>query len=147
MRLQEYCQRNKSSVHPIILPSGDLEPASSNNNTATPYVWRGATVSDILSKPEYMGHTVNFRSYKESYKDKRAKKTPKEDWVIFKNTQEAIVSEEMWNKVQGLRKTARRTVQSVKPIHLRDCCIVPIAVRKCITIVAEQEGQEIGKGN
>ena len=81
----------------------------SNNNTATPYVWRGATVRDILSKPEYMGHTVNFRSYKESYKDKRAKKTPKEDWVIFKNTQEAIVSEEMWNKVQELRKTVRRT--------------------------------------
>lgn len=86
-----------------------LGTCRSNNNTATPYVWHGATVSDILSKPEYMGHTVNFRSYKESYKDKRAKKTPKEDWVIFKNTQEAIVSEEMWNKVQGLRKTARRT--------------------------------------
>ena len=86
-----------------------LGTCRSNNNTATPYVWRGATVSDILSKPEYMGHTVNFRSYKESYKDKRAKKTPKEDWVIFKNTQEAIVSEEMWNKEQGLRKTARRT--------------------------------------
>lgn len=86
-----------------------LGTCRSNNNTATPYVWRGATVRDILSKPEYMGHTVNFRSYKESYKDKRAKKTPKEDWVIFKNTQEAIVSEEMWNKVQGLRKTARRT--------------------------------------
>ena len=86
-----------------------LGTCRSNNNTATPYVWRGATVSDILSKPEYMGHTVNFRSYKESYKDKRAKKTPKEDWVIFKNTQEAIVSEEMWNKVQELRKTVRRT--------------------------------------
>ena len=86
-----------------------LGTCRSNNNTTTPYVWRGATVSDILSKPEYMGHTVNFRSYKESYKDKRAKKTPKEDWVIFKNTQEAIVSEEMWNKVQELRKTVRRT--------------------------------------
>lgn len=86
-----------------------LGTCRSNNNTATPYVWRGATVRDILSKPEYMGHTVNFRSYKESYKDKRAKKTPKEDWVIFKNTQEAIVSEEMWNKVQVLRKTVRRT--------------------------------------
>ena len=86
-----------------------LGTCRSNNNTATPYVWRGATVRDILSKPEYMAHTVNFRSYKESYKDKRAKKTPKEDWVIFKNTQEAIVSEEMWNKVQELRKTVRRT--------------------------------------
>lgn len=86
-----------------------LGTCRSNNNTATPYVWRGATVRDILSKPEYMGPTVNFRSYKESYKDKRAKKTPKEDWVIFKSTQEAIVSEEMWNKVQELRKTVRRT--------------------------------------
>ena len=86
-----------------------LGTCRSNNNTATPYVWRGATVRDILSKPEYMGHTVNFRSYQESYKDKRAKRTPKEDWVIFKNTQEAIVSEEMWNKVQELRKTVRRT--------------------------------------
>ena len=86
-----------------------LGTCRSNNNTATPYVWRGATVRDILSKPEYMGHTVNFRSYKESYKDKRAKRTPKADWVIFKNTQEAIVSEEMWNKVQELRKTVRRT--------------------------------------
>ena len=86
-----------------------LGTCRSNNNTAIPYVWRGATVRDILSKPEYMGHTVNFRSYKESYKDKRAKKTPKADWVIFKNTQEAIVSEEMWNKVQELRKTVRRT--------------------------------------
>ena len=86
-----------------------LGTCRSNNNTATPYVWRGATVRDILSKPEYMGHTVNFRSYKESYKDKRAKRIPKEDWVIFKNTQEAIVSEEMWNKVQELRKTVRRT--------------------------------------
>ena len=36
-----------------------------------------STVRDILSKLEYMGHTVNFRSYKESYKDKRAKKAPK----------------------------------------------------------------------
>ena len=36
-----------------------------------------STVRDILSKSEYMGHTVNFRSYKESYKDKRAKKAPK----------------------------------------------------------------------
>ena len=26
MRLQGYCRGNKSSVHPIILPSGDLEP-------------------------------------------------------------------------------------------------------------------------
>ena len=53
----------------------------SNYNSTEPYAWRGNTISDILSKPEYMGHTVNFRTYKESYKDKRSKTTPKEDLV------------------------------------------------------------------
>ena len=28
-----------------------------------PYDWSGTTVSNILAKPEYMGHMVNFRSY------------------------------------------------------------------------------------
>ena len=31
-----------------------------------PYDWNGNTVRGILAKPEYMGHTVNFRSYKPS---------------------------------------------------------------------------------
>ena len=81
----------------------------SNYNAADPYAWRGGTVADILSKQEYMGHTVNFRTYNESYKDKRVKMTPKEDLVIFENTQEAIIDKETWERVQTLRKTIRRT--------------------------------------
>ena len=80
-----------------------------NYNPDEPYTWRGGTVADILSKPEYIGHTVNFRTYKESYKDKRVKMTPKEDLVIFENTQEAIIDKETWERVQTLRKTIRRT--------------------------------------
>ncbi len=81
---------------------------STTYDTENPYMWRGNTVADILSKPEYMGHTVNFRTYKESYKDKRAKKTPKDELVIFKDTQEPIIDEETWNRVQELRRTVRR---------------------------------------
>ena len=47
------------------------------------FIWQGTTVSEMLTRPEYMGHTVNFRTYKDSYKDKRPKKAAKEDWVIF----------------------------------------------------------------
>ena len=54
-------------------------------------------------------YTVNFRTYKESYKDKHSKMTPKEDLVIFENTQEAIIDKETWERVQTLRKTIRRT--------------------------------------
>lgn len=81
----------------------------SNYNSTKPYTWRGGTVREIIAKPEYMGHTVNFRTYKDSYKDKRVQKAPEEDWLIFKNTQEAIIDEETWNRAQQLRKTVRRT--------------------------------------
>lgn len=77
-------------------------------DTENPYGWSGTTVSYILSRPEYKGYTVNFRTYKESYKDKRPKKTPEDELVIFKGTQEPIVDEETWNQVQELRKTVRR---------------------------------------
>ena len=73
------------------------------------YDWSGTTVGGIISKPEYMGHTVNFRSYKESYKDKQAIKRPPEEWTIFENTHEAIVDKETWELAQQIRKTVKRT--------------------------------------
>ena len=73
-----------------------------------PYNWYGNLVGQILSKPEYMGDTVNFRSHKESYKDKGTVPNPKEDWLIFPNTHEAIVDRETWELAQKLRKTPKR---------------------------------------
>ena len=73
-----------------------------------PYTWTATTVSDILKKPEYMGHTVNFRTRKESYKDKHSVHNSPEDWIIFENTQEAIVDEETWLTVQRIRETKHR---------------------------------------
>lgn len=72
------------------------------------YNWSGFIVGQILSKPEYMGHTVNFRSHKASYKDKTSVKNPKEGWLIFENTHEAVVDKETWELAQKLRKTPRR---------------------------------------
>ena len=73
-----------------------------------PYNWSGYIVGSILSKPEYMGHTVNFRSHKQSYKDKNPVMNPKEEWLIFEDTHEAIVDKETWELSQKLRKTPRR---------------------------------------
>ncbi|MCR5736600.1 MAG: recombinase family protein [Eubacterium sp.] len=77
-------------------------------NMDTPYTWTASTISDMLKKPEYMGHTVNFRNYKDSYKDKNSKHADKEDWVIFENTQEPIVDEKTWHMVQKIRETKHR---------------------------------------
>jgi len=73
-----------------------------------PYNWRESTIATIITKPEYLGHTVNFRTYKDSYKDKRMKFRPEEDWIVFENTHPAIVDPETWATAQERRKTVRR---------------------------------------
>ena len=99
----------------------------SREDIPRPYSWNGFAVGQILSKPEYMGHTVNFRSHKESYKDKRAVVHAPEDWLIFENTHEAIVDKETWELAQKLRKTPRRhdTIGEANPLtgllYCADC--------------------------
>ena len=77
-------------------------------NPYPPYDWYGNTVSAILARQEYMGHTVNFRTFCKSYRDKRVPNAP-EDWLIFENTHEPIIDPETWHLAQRMRQTVRRT--------------------------------------
>lgn len=70
--------------------------------------WNGVTVTRILTHQEYMGHTVNFRSGKRFYRDKRHS-NPKEKWLIFENTHEPIVTKETWELAQCALKSKKRT--------------------------------------
>ena len=81
----------------------------SQTDMSRPYDWTATTIAEMLAKPEYMGHTVNFRAYKPSYKDKKMIKRPSEEWLIFENTHEAIVDPETWKLAQRSRQTVRRT--------------------------------------
>ena len=80
----------------------------SNTDLSKPYAWNGATVSNILRRPEYMGHTVNFRSIKNSLKAKRQNKS-REEWLIFKNTHDAIIPQDEWELAQYALHVRRRT--------------------------------------
>ena len=99
----------------------------SKEDISRPYGWNGFVVGQILSKPEYMGHTVNFRTHKESYKDKYPVVHSPEDWLIFENTHEPIVDKATWELAQKLRKTPRRhdTIGEANPLtgllYCADC--------------------------
>ncbi len=89
--------------------------------------WGSETISGILEKPEYCGHTVNFRTHVKSYKNKKRVDNPKEDWLIFENTHEAIVTKHEFDLVQELRKNKRRLTkhEEVNPfsgmVYCADC--------------------------
>ena len=72
------------------------------------HIWVTETVKTILANPSYLGHTVNFRTKKKSYKSKKKIDLPPEDWVVFKDTQEAIIDQDTYDTVQRIRQNKRR---------------------------------------
>ncbi len=67
------------------------------------YLWRSSTVSKILAQQEYCGDIINFRTYSKSYKNKKRRENPKENWAVFQNVNEPIIDRETFEKVQQRR--------------------------------------------
>ncbi|HFI0215815.1 TPA: recombinase family protein [Streptococcus suis] len=72
------------------------------------YGWSSSMINKILSRPEYLGHTVNYRSTTKSYKNKKKIYNEKKDWWIFEHTQEAIIDQETFDIVQKIKQHKRR---------------------------------------
>ncbi len=73
-----------------------------------PNIWNTEAVIHILENMNYCGHTVNFTTKKKSYKNKKKIRLPREDWVIFKDTHEALIDEDTYETVQRIRKAKRK---------------------------------------
>ena len=80
-----------------------------------PEIWSNATIKGILDQIAYAGHTVNFQTTKKSYKNKKQVRLPKEGWVIYRNTQEAIIDEKTFETVQQMRNVRRAYTKFNEP--------------------------------
>lgn len=69
--------------------------------------WSGPSIYNILGQRAYTGCTVNFKTKKVSYKSKEEILLPQEQWVIFENTQEAIIDKDTFETVQKMRESRR----------------------------------------
>jgi uncharacterized membrane-anchored protein YjiN (DUF445 family) len=67
-----------------------------------------STISHMLTRQEYIGSTVNFKTYRKSYKQKKQLKNDPDNWQIFEGTHEAIIDDETFAIVQRLREGRRR---------------------------------------
>ena len=75
-----------------------------NPTPADPYHWDNKAVAAILERMEYLGHTVNFKGTKKSYKSKKRIKNQPEKWQVLPDTYPAIIEQAQWDRVQELRK-------------------------------------------
>ena len=76
-------------------------------------VWGSATVLQILRNQAYLGHMVQGKREVISFKTKKVRQIPPEDWIIVENTHEAIIERELWDRAHSLMRTKSR-VQKTK---------------------------------
>ena len=73
-----------------------------------PFAWDTSTVVRILERQEYIGNTVNFKTYRKSYKQKKTLRKDPSEWQVFEGTHEAIIDKETFAIVQRIRDGRRR---------------------------------------
>ena len=105
-QIAKWLQENKVLSPVAYCYENDL-PTTSKRPT-DPYKWATKTVVHILERLDYLGHTVNFKTSKQSFKSKKVLWNDPADWVIFENTQEPIIEESVFLIVQKIRQGRRR---------------------------------------
>ena len=77
-------------------------------DTAHPYNWSDSAIANLLENEIYLGNTINMKYSTKSYKDKRRVEHSREECLVFENTHPALVTQEVWDIVQRVRKNKRR---------------------------------------
>lgn len=88
-------------------------PNNSSNHGEIRYQWREETIRRILSNKVYLGHIEYGKRINLSYKSKKVKYIPPEEWKIAYHRHEPIITQELFDKVQKQRNT-NKTIKRKK---------------------------------
>ena len=68
----------------------------------------------ILNNQTYLGKMVQHKDIKISYKDKKKRRLPKEQWIVVDNTHEPIIDQETFDRVQAIQKIKRKEDENME---------------------------------
>lgn len=80
-----------------------------------PTDWVAKNVKNILENQVYLGHMVSHKTQTKSFKNKKLIALPKEEWIVVKNTHEAIIDEETFELVQKFISVKKQPTKTGKP--------------------------------
>lgn len=67
-------------------------------------LWKYFAISDMLCNEIYIGNMVQGKYGSESYKTKKNRPRPKEQWYRVEGTHEPIIDRDLWDRVQAIRQ-------------------------------------------
>ena len=75
--------------------------------------WAGETVKHLIRNEVYIGNMVQGKTGTVSYKNKKLISKPEDEWIRVEGTHEPIISQEIWDTVQGIdQKRVRKNAAS-----------------------------------
>lgn len=92
----------------------DIQKDKSTINIKGCVKWSTTTVNRILHNEVYLGDMIQHKVEKLNYKSKKTIQVPKEEWIIVKNTHEAIIDKETFEQVQRLLLEKRKVLKLKK---------------------------------
>lgn len=71
------------------------------------HTWSDVTVKQILSNEAYIGNLVQFKTGAISYKNRKQRPKPEEEWIRVEGTHPPIITMEQWKKAKELAEKRR----------------------------------------
>lgn len=80
---------------------------NSNSPTSRMGVWGTTTIRNILTNTTYIGVLTQAKETKVSYKSKKVKRNPENEWIVIEDNHEAIIDKNTFYQVQKMLKSKR----------------------------------------
>lgn len=77
-------------------------PLDHRNKSGKTRNWSSSAIFKIIRNKVYLGHTVQGKTEKISFRTKISAKVPEEKWFVVKNTHEAIIDPETFEKANSI---------------------------------------------
>lgn len=107
--------------------------------------WNDRSVRLILHNEVYLGHTVQHKEERLSYKDHRIREVSPDEWIRVENTHEPIITKELWEECRLVDRLNSRPRQSkMKEVSLFSgllfCADCGFAMRCQVTVRRKKNG-------
>ena len=86
--------------------------------------WSSRTIKRMLVNPIYLGTSIQNRNSRISYKNRKLRPNPQEQWYIIEGTHEPIIEKKIFDAVQKMQITGQYTRNEKKNFVLLDGLMV-----------------------
>ena len=76
--------------------------------------WQVYVVKRLFQDEQYLGHTIFGKTRSKSYRNTKLVSQPKDEWIKVPNTHEAIISLDLWDKVQAINEERKLPTANAK---------------------------------